>query len=69
MRSDFFLNNESKKQSKNDKKKRAITKYACQKKTDEGHSIVRVRYIVPTASHPIPFSDRNHVPKRMASTP
>ena len=32
------------KQNKNDKKKGTITKYTCQKKIEEGHSIERVWY-------------------------
>ena len=54
---------------KNDKEKGTrITKYTCQKKIDEEHSIERVWRIVPAASHPIPSPARNHAPKRVAST-
>ena len=38
MRCDFSLKN------RNGKKKGTITKYTCQKKIDEGHSIERVWY-------------------------
>ena len=59
--------NESITKHKN-KKKGTITQSTCQKKIEEGHSIERGFGIVPAASHPIPSSDRNHAPKRIAST-
>ena len=64
------LQREQKKNTnKNNKEKRTrITKYTCQKKIDEGHSIERIWHSASREPHPIPSPDRNHAPKRVAST-
>ena len=59
--------NKNKTKAKNDRKKVTVTQSTCQKKIEERHSMERV-WFVQAASHPKPSPDRNHAPKRKAST-
>ena len=60
---------ENKNKTKNDKKRGTITQSTCQKKIEVGHLIERVCYTASCEpSDPIPSLDRNHAPKRIAST-
>ena len=53
---------------KRQKERNKNTEHMPEKNKGEGHSIERVWYIVPAASHPITSPDRNHASKRIAST-
>ena len=55
------------KQNRNDKKKGTKIKIHMPEK-DRRRALDREFGIIPAASHPIPSPDRNHAPKRVAST-